>query len=196
MAARKEATMICVDYHIEHGYTLCLAPDGSVTSFGRSLQKGHGQRECEVYPPKKLTTVCLISSISCGAGHTVCLDFSGNVFSFGANKMKQLGTKKKATFTAIPQKMNVPPIKQISTGNYFTICLARDGKILEQIHHFYKSIIQVMIYQILIFQILILLHLVEIMQYLKPLKMNVLFGEIMMKVNVEYLMLVIILKNV
>ena len=60
----------------------------------------------------------------------VCLDNDGNVYTFGNNEYGQLGIgDKDLSHTSIPQKVNLPPCKQISCGYDFTMCLSENGEI-------------------------------------------------------------------
>ena len=63
---------------------------------------------------------------SCGLFHTVTLS-DGRVHSFGRNGEGQLGlchNKYGLLPTPIP---NLPKINMISCGNYFTVCVDREG---------------------------------------------------------------------
>ena len=73
-----------------------------------------------------------ISSVKCGSEHTICLDVFGNVFTFGSNRFGQLGIgidKETLPQTCNPQKVDLPPIKQISCGSRFNICVSEDHEV-------------------------------------------------------------------
>ena len=129
MACRTISTIICGD-----DFTVSLSEDGKIYTFGNNKNKqlGHKRRRIISIPTVILSRD--IKSISCGKNHTICLNFIGDVFSFGNNKYGQLGIKpiqaknKQNTWcTHIPQKINLPPIKQVSCGASFTICVSENG---------------------------------------------------------------------
>ena len=69
--------------------------------------------------------------MACSVGffHTITLSNDGEVHSFGDNKFGQLGLGERAEESvAIPTPiLNFPKIKQISCGEYFTVCLDIEG---------------------------------------------------------------------
>ena len=73
-----------------------------------------------------------ILQIDCGYEHIVCVDTDGSVFSFGGNSVGQLGVcgdVRLLNSTHIPQKVDIPPCKQVSCGRNFTICVSIEGEI-------------------------------------------------------------------
>ena len=110
-------------------HTLSLNHDGFVFSFGYSTCEVHGHEKKLVFLPTIIPTLHNIKSITTGT-HTVCLDYDGNVYTFGSNSFGQLGIgvdKDTLLSTHIPQKVNIPPCKEVSCGNTFTICFTNDG---------------------------------------------------------------------
>lgn len=89
---------------------------------------------------KKIKFLSNISSI-CTSVHTVCLDAGGNIYTFGSNSSGQLGRTwnfntiicaiksffagKFSPYTVY----NIPPIKQVSCGSNFTVCVTEDGHV-------------------------------------------------------------------
>jgi len=81
-----------------------------------------------------------IASIDCGHSHALCLDYNGNVFSFGSNIYGQLGIgkrrklldlfKKQSSMVIEPQKIDIPPCKQVACGDKFSICVLENGDVL------------------------------------------------------------------
>ena len=130
MASRIEATIICNDSSwTGYGYTICISHNREVYSFGKHRKCAHGHKG-HVLTPTKIPSLKNITSISCGDHHTVCLDIEGNIFTFGGNMYGQLGIgidKEELEYTHIPQKVDISPIKQISSGYNFIMCLAEDG---------------------------------------------------------------------
>jgi len=123
---RSVSNIVCSD-----SFTLCLNNDLNVVSFGRSTNGSHGHKEDNVFPPKIISSLNHIISISTFGGHCVCLDNDGNVSTFGSNQYGQLGIGNRDTlkYTSIPQKVNLPPCIQISCGGNFTMCLSESGEI-------------------------------------------------------------------
>ena len=113
---RCEASIFAASTH-----TLSISNHGEVYSFGQSYYYHHGFKET-VFPPKVIPNLNNIKSISVGCFHTVSLDNDGNVFCFGHNFYGDA-----LESTHIPQKVNIPPCKQVCCGNLFTICLSEDG---------------------------------------------------------------------
>ena len=67
-------------------------------------------------------------SCYCGTDHTVCLSNDCNVYSFGSNDYGQLGLGVEEKQVSIPNQIqNLPKIKIISCGEYFTICVDNEG---------------------------------------------------------------------
>ena len=131
MAGRIVSKIIGVDVYLS-GCTLCISDDGHVYSFGSNNNGAHGHTIVNVPQPRKLSTLSNIISISCGLIHTVCIDIDGNIFTFGNNKYGQLGIgidKDILEHTHEPQKVNLPPIKQVSCGYKHTICISDIGEL-------------------------------------------------------------------
>ena len=124
MATRSSCNLICSRYH-----SVCLSKDGYVESFGYSISGTHGHEENEVFTPTRIPTLKNIQQIATSEINITCLDYDGNVFTFGCNKYGQLGIgvdSDKLSYTYTPQKVNLPPCIQVSSGNYFTICLSEE----------------------------------------------------------------------
>ena len=138
MACRLVSTMVCGDNH-----TLCITDDGTVCSFGRNERGSHGHEESMVFPPKVIPSLTNISSIDCGTIHTICLDYEGNVFTFGGNSYGQLGVGNQddpIPFTYIPQRVDLPPIKQVACGYNFTICISERGSVFSFGDNYYGQL--------------------------------------------------------
>ena len=123
MPHRRVPTLVCCD-----NITFCISNDANVFSFGYSEDGSHGHEEKLVYPPKMIPSLTNITSVVTGEFHSACLDYDGNIYTFGDNECGQLGIGKDTSYqTCIPQKVNLPPCKQVSCGNRFTICLTKCG---------------------------------------------------------------------
>ena len=125
MANRSVPTIAC---GLDHN--LCINKDDLVSSFGYSECNAHGDEAELVFPPRLIPLMKNIKAVTVGSCHSACLDYSGNVFTFGSNEYGQLGIGKDNTelfCTPIPQKVNLPPCKEVSCGVYYTICLLRNG---------------------------------------------------------------------
>ena len=114
-----------------YNFAISISSDGNVYSFGNSEFCGHGHEEKQVFPPKMIPSFKHVKSIVVGIDHAVYLNYDGSVFTFGSNEFGQLGIgveKDILEFTHIPQKVNLPPCKQIScdSGNY-SLCLTDEG---------------------------------------------------------------------
>ena len=117
-------TLVCGICH-----TLCITNDKKVISFGFSDCGAHGFIG-RAFPPKIIPSLKNIKSIV-GGDHTLCLDYEGNVFVFGSNLMGQLGLGIDGDcleYVSEPRKIDLPsPCKQVSCGEYFSLCLTEDG---------------------------------------------------------------------
>ena len=126
MALRSVSTIVCSD-----DFTVCINNEQNVVSFGRSDYGAHGHEEINVFPPKIISSLNHIISISVGDNHCVCLDNDGNVYTFGNNNDGQLGIgiDKDLEYTSIPQKVNLPPCAQISCGLSNNVCLSESREV-------------------------------------------------------------------
>lgn len=127
MPSRTVATIVCSGHR-----TICISESGDLYSFGKGEKGEMGTEEINVFPPQRISSLSNIVSVDCGSFHTICLDNEGAVFTFGWNDYGQLGVgKDNATveFTSSPQKLNLPPIKQISCGNKFNACVSEDEEL-------------------------------------------------------------------
>ena len=123
MALRIVSTIVC-----SYNFTVCINNDQNVVSFGRSYYGANGHKEDKVFPPKIISSLNHIISISVGDSHCACLDNDGNIYTFGKNDQGQLGIgDKDIKYTSIPQKVELPPCQQISCCNSCTLCLTNDG---------------------------------------------------------------------
>ena len=122
---RTVATIVCFDISV-YAYTLSISEDGEVYYFGTS--RAFGSRSL----PKILPQYKNINSIACGDKHTLFLDIEGNIFSIGENYCGKLGlnrTQKKLFYLKEPQKVNLPPCKQVNCGKDFTMCVSQNGDV-------------------------------------------------------------------
>ena len=136
MLERVQASIICTN-----GVTLSISNHKEVYSMGRTNYGENGHEE-NITIPTIISRLQNIKSISCGRSHSMCLDSDGNVFTFGYNQDGQTGTGKKFKvkknnflkkivfdFTNKPQKVDLPPIKQISSGESFNMCVSESGEV-------------------------------------------------------------------
>ena len=124
MAYRSLPSCVC-----SNSFTLFISNDETVLSLGSS-DKGATGHEEEVLSPKQISSLQHIKSVAVGREHSICLDYDGNVFTFGNNQCGQLGIgvdRNTLQQTHVPQKVNLPPCKQISAGESFNVCLSKDG---------------------------------------------------------------------
>jgi len=126
MACRR-LSLVC-----SNDYTLCINVDGNVLSCGNSFYGAHENEEKQVSQLKIISSLTKVNSLSTGLAHSVCVDFEGNIFTFGSNVYGQLeinADRDTLRYTYLPQKVNLPPCKQGSCGNNFTICLTEEGEL-------------------------------------------------------------------
>jgi len=155
MACRGVSSIICVsnapfNTNEDTGFTLSISSSGKVFSMGRNENGAHGYKEEVIEVPKEIPILKNIVSVACGYNHTVCLDNEGKVFTFGDNQNGQLTGKKpkkrivgkSITFSYKPQIVNLPPIKQIGCGIYFTVCLTVNGEVFSFGYNEYLDIEQ------------------------------------------------------
>ena len=124
MALRSVASIVC-----SNDFTVYINNDHNVLSFGTSTRGAHGHEEDNVFPPKIISSLNHIISISTYGYHSICLDNNGNVYAFGNNLRGQLGFDADEPFISIPKKVNLPPCTQISCGSTFTMCLSENGEV-------------------------------------------------------------------
>ena len=137
MACRHEATIL------SSGHTLCLSVDGTVFSFGTSNSKAHGQKESIVILPKRISSLIHIKYVATSSTHTACINYDGDLYTFGSDCGGSLGigsgrnndfgfNVRKSLVntldqTCVPQKVKVPPCRQVCCGSYSTFCLTEDN---------------------------------------------------------------------
>merc|ERR1712100_258772 len=119
------ATIVC-----GNNITLCLNNDGNVFSFGYSSKGVHGHKEVNVFPPKIISSLNHIISISAGYDHSVCLDNDGNVFTFGKNKYGQLGIGNNEESYNSPQLISsLKDVEFIECGAFHVFCKILNNEI-------------------------------------------------------------------
>ena len=141
MAFRVSSTIVCRS-NSQIGISISLSHDGSVYSLGRHSKRGHGHEEELVDIPTKIPTLKNIKSIDCGHFHSIFLDSNGSVYTLGGNSKGQLGiqkTRKQLPFTHLPQKIDIPPAKQVGAGVYFSICITEGGDVFSFGDHGYAQ---------------------------------------------------------
>ena len=127
MAHRGLATMI--SHNLDSGHTLCISAEGELYSFGANDYGALGREQEddeESISPGVIPSLKNITAVA-GSEHTICLDNEGNVFSFGRNSSGELGLGIDEKCVFHPQKIDLPPIKQISCGEDFTMCVSITG---------------------------------------------------------------------
>ena len=72
MALRSVSNIVCSEY-----FTVCINNDQNVVSFGRSDYGAHGHKEEDVFPPKIISSLNHIISISTGGSNCACFDNDG-----------------------------------------------------------------------------------------------------------------------
>ena len=112
--------------------TFYISNDHLVYVFGNIDNNIFNEHSNNTHIPRVVKGLCDIKTIDCGNNHILCLDFNGNIFSFGANICGQLGIGKNSngfSRTYIPQKIDIPPCKQIACGGDFSMCLTEEGSL-------------------------------------------------------------------
>ena len=66
MALRSVSNTVC-----SRNFTICINNDQNVVSFGWSYSRGHGHEEDYVFPPKIISSLNHIISISVGYNHMI-----------------------------------------------------------------------------------------------------------------------------
>ena len=125
MALRSVSTIVCSEY-----FTVCITNDQNVISFGYSYSSAHGYEEYNVFPPKIISSLKHIISISNYWDHCACLDNDGNIFTFGDNGYGKLGIgDEDDPHFCIPQKVHIPLCTQVSCSYSHTTCLNENGEV-------------------------------------------------------------------
>ena len=130
MASRVVSSVVCCDI-VGGTFTLAISNNNEVHVFGMSVMGAHGFQEKTV-SPRVIPLLSNIHSVSSIGMFTICLDNNGIVFTLGSNYQGELGVgidKKTLPCTHQLQKVNLPPIQQISCGISFAICLSYEGEI-------------------------------------------------------------------
>ena len=131
LMSRSVSTIVCVDKFLgRNGSTICISCDKELYSMGVNKKGGNGQKDNTIFLyPQKVISLTNIQAVDCGFEHTICLDTMGNVYTFGSNEYGVLGIGLKEdelAYTHLPQKVNLPPVKQISCGDIFNICVTEE----------------------------------------------------------------------
>ena len=129
MINNRNSSIISVN-SITEGFTLCISNDEDVYSFGRSYDGSHGHSEEYIRVPKKINHLKNIKMISSNISCSIYLDYNGNVFTFGSNRYGQLGINKRfeeLERAYIPQKVILPPCKQVCRSSGLSFCLTEEG---------------------------------------------------------------------
>ena len=124
------STIVCAD-NFMCGITLSISKNRDVYSCGWHHLGAHGFSE-NILEFTQIPLLKNITSLAFGISSAVFLDLDGNVFTFGSNTHGQLGIGKDKFFlskSTDPLKVDLPPIKQISSGNYFIMCVSEDNEL-------------------------------------------------------------------
>ena len=108
--------------------TFCISGDHFVRVF--SNINYHTFDNNNIYISKSLKELHDVKMIDCSSEHILYLDFDGSVFSSGENYKGQLGLDQDYTELekiSIPQKIDIPPCKQIACDGFFSMCLTEDN---------------------------------------------------------------------
>ena len=123
MALRSTPTLVSGLYA-----TFSISDDGNLYNMGYRFIQDH--KEIVVCPPKVIPSLKNIISVATGESHVACVDIEGNVYTLGSNLWGQLGVERNYRVYGnilLPQRVALPPCKQVSCGHLFTICLTKDG---------------------------------------------------------------------
>ena len=118
-------SIVCVLYH-----TICISSEGNVYSVGGLEQGIHGH-STNVTSLTRIPSLTQIKSVS-SYRQTLCLDFDGNVFIFGSNRKGALGIgidQFSLDHIHTPHKLELPPIKHISVGLNFSMCVSENNEL-------------------------------------------------------------------
>jgi len=120
-----------IEISTKYSYSLALASDGTVWSWGRNYygQLGDGSKTNRS-TPVPVSGLTGIIAISAGGAHGLALDSYGTVWSWGGNYVGQLGNGT-TTNSLTPVKVkNLPAgIKMISAGGCHSLAIDSDGKV-------------------------------------------------------------------
>ena len=131
--SRVEPTIVCGDNSISGtGFTVSIS-FGEVHVSGHlifeNIKRNESNEDCI---PKPIPSLQSITSVFCGENHLICLDMEGSVFTLGNNEHGKLGIGKiysEFKYTDVPQKLDLPPIKQVACGKEFNVCVSCDGNL-------------------------------------------------------------------
>ena len=128
MALRTRPTLYCCDDYENNkhtsGYSISLSENGVLYCMG---SEAYGVTISSPLP-SRIAKLENIKEISCGAKHLICLDFSGKVFTVDNKPFGVLGVgSSRIKIPSIPQHIELPPVKQVSAGSYFNVCVTEDG---------------------------------------------------------------------
>jgi len=102
----------------------------SLSSTGKMYMIEFDAKNKKDFIPKKIQLLKNITAFDCGVDHIVCLDDSSCVFTLGSNECGQLGNNRESLVSTLqPQKVDLPPISNVSCGAYFTICVSTEGEV-------------------------------------------------------------------
>ena len=136
MAYRTIAKISCADDILANsfGCTMSISEKGELQMFGKDAtssflnsESEDDEIEGECNSLQSFSSLKNIQAVHCCFDHTICLDDFGSVFTFGNNECCQLGVGDQLEFTSNPQKLNLPPIKQISGCIMSSLCVSEDG---------------------------------------------------------------------
>jgi alpha-tubulin suppressor-like RCC1 family protein len=113
--------------------SIALSRSGKVYSWGDNYYK----HVLQIVPPPigyhpHQMNLPPIKKIACGACHSIVLTLPGEVYSWGSNNMRQLGNgmdSNKMRITYTPQKIYLPPVKNISCGHNFSMAITTDNEV-------------------------------------------------------------------
>ena len=108
---------------------MCIAREGQVYTFGKHEIQTHALEDYNVFSvPTVIPSLCNIKFICCRFNHALCLCNDGKVYSFGNNSYGKLGIGYGgSSIVSKPILVNLPPIKEVSCGVDFSICLSEEG---------------------------------------------------------------------
>ena len=112
-------------------FSICLAENGDVYSFGSNDGGQLGQGEIEsCNAPKKIESLHDIELVECGSNFIICKSISGDVFSWGDNSFGQLGQDSTEDSIFTPSKCSNWPsdIVDIKCGHSHTLVLTNKSR--------------------------------------------------------------------
>ena len=103
--------------------------EGGLWMTGSNVHGQLGFGDCEIRD-KFTFLMTSIVSVSCGGFFTLALDSNGHVWAWGNNQFSQLGKTASDIIKTPEMILGLPKISAVATGDYHSLFLTVDGKVL------------------------------------------------------------------